>query len=83
MQGGFVNLDIVVGYDNPTHILFCTEIEITHSILRLNNPVALSCKRSIAWGLDQTWSCLGEVTTSHITTVFQLSTVVRLSVQRW
>ena len=48
MQGGFVNLDIVVRYDNPRHIPFCTEIEITHSILRLNNPVTLSCKRSIA-----------------------------------
>ena len=56
------------------------EIEFAHSIFRLNNPAVFSCKRSIARGLDETWSCLWGVTTSHITPVFQLSTAVRLNI---
>ena len=53
---------------------------VAYSFFRLNNPVVLSCKRNIARGLDQTLSCLWVVTTLHITPVFQLSNVVRVSV---
>ena len=83
LQGGFVNLDIVFGCDNPTYNPFCTEIEFAYAIFMLSNPAILSCKRSIARGLDQTWFCLWGATTSHINPVFQLSSVIRLSVRHW
>ena len=81
LQGGFVFLNIVFGFEDPTcYPSPCTGIEFAHSIFsssHLKNPSFHEKHGKVPCS----WLGLWGVTISHITLVNRLSTFVRLSVK--